>query len=120
MSIKAKVTSLLMMFIICVGLVLVGVFAATQENFKVGGNFNFDANGVDATISLEGELTGCELTNDDSENKFKTITINDNMSKSQVVSQFSSWSGLKLHFLEGETTATLKIKVQNVSQEANN
>ena len=123
MSIKAKLTTLIMAFILLTSLLTVGVFAVNKTNLNVGGNIVFKVDGIEATIALtDNGLTDAELSDGKSAgvDLMKPITINNDKTATQIQEQFSNWAGLNMSFVEGKTIATIEIIITNTSNDDEN
>ena len=51
MNRKIKLISSISTFVLCVAVLVFGVFATTTQNLSVGGNFTYDAVNIQATVS---------------------------------------------------------------------
>ena len=116
MSLKAKLTSLIMAVVLLLGLIVVGVFAATKPSFKFNGNVKFKADNVITKIellSLEGGDIDSGVIGVD---KFKTIEMNNEISKSVVMEAFSTWADLGLVFSKNDgTPIQMQVKITNMA-----
>ena len=115
MSLKAKLTTLIITFLLLVSLLIVGVFAVKNTNFKVGGEIVFNAKGIEATItrvSTSG-FTSDKTIGNEPGNILSDIVINNDKSADDIKNQFASWSGLNFKFEEGFTTATIVLTITN-------
>ncbi len=113
MTLKAKLTSCIMAFVMIVSVLCVGVWALKTTNFEVGGNIVFKTKGIEATIT-DATLTGATTTNGTtigSSSCCKDITITPDTTEENLESEYSTWQGLGLQF--SDLTATLTFTVQN-------
>ena len=120
MSIKMKLTSAIISFILLLGILAVGVFAVKQTNFNVGGSIVFNAKGIEATIEYVS-LTNGTVTGTAGTDVMRPVTIDSSMGASDVASAFSSWGNLALAFNEDGEDVTLQLKItNNASTDADN
>ena len=117
MSLKTKLTSLITTFVLLCSLLTVGVFAVKNTTFNVGGSIEFNVKGIEASIKMisnsgfkttNGKAIGTDVLTD--------ITLNNDMSAQAVADAFAPWSGLELEFVEGATTATIVLEIENTVQ----
>ena len=115
MSLKAKLTSLIITFMLLASLLIVGVFAVKSTSFNVGGEIVFNAKGIEATItrvSTSG-FTADKTIGNEPGNILSDIVINNDKTADDIANQFASWSGLNLEFEDGVTTATIVLTITN-------
>ena len=93
MSLKAKLTSLIMTFMLLASLLVVGVFAVKNTNFKVGGDIKFTVKGIEATITRDSvagfSTTDGKVVGDADGNILSNITLNNDMSAEAVEAEFA-------------------------------
>ncbi len=117
MSLKTKLTSCIIAFMMIISVLVVGVWALKTTNFTVGGNITFKTKGIQATIT-DATLTGATTTDNTtvgSATRCKDITITDNTTEENLASDYETWQGLALQF--SETTATLTFTITNTKPE---
>ena len=120
MSLKMKLTSTIIAFILLTSMLIVGVFAVKQTNFSVGGNIVFNATGVEAKVEFVSLTTGAlaegTVDTDSDNDKMKDVTIDTNMSTNDIASAFSSWQNLSLEFGADGTDVELQLEVTNMAE----
>ena len=116
MSLKAKIISCLITFFMVLSALIVGVFAVKQTNFNVGGNINFIATGINATIS-QGVLsdTGLWVDESDAEIKMQEIVLNTEKTRAEIQEEFTSWQDLNLLFGDLGEDVTIAFTITNTS-----
>ncbi len=101
MSLKIKLITTFVAISLVLSLLIVGVLSVRNLNLKIGGNIEFVAEGVEATIS-KGSLTP-ESSYNNSEvpftEKMKEIIIRTDKKKSDIEKEFESWKGINLKFV---------------------
>ena len=112
MSLKSRLISLIMTAIILVSLLVVGVFAATKHDIKMGGNVKFSADGVVAKVELvsldNGNLTNGIIGID----RLQTVELDNQTSKQDFEDAVDTWADLELEFAKRDgTPMTMQIKV---------
>ena len=121
MSLKTKLINLITTFVLLCSLLTVGVFAVKNTTFNVGGNIEFNVQGIEADIELvsfnNAELADNAVAGTDVMNK---IEIRNNTSADSIASQFAKWSNLNMTFAEGQSTATIELKITNKATEEDN
>ena len=123
MSLKTKLTSLITTFVLLCSLLTVGVFAVKNTTFNVGGNIEFNVQGIEADIELTANgvqnavLADNAVAGTDVMNK---IEIRNNTSADSIAQQFAKWSNLDMTFAEGQSTATIELKITNRATEEDN
>ena len=123
MSIKAKLISLIITFMLLINLLTVGVFAVKNTSFDVGGYIKFTVKGIEATISLTDKgLTDAILLDGTTAgvDVMKPIIIDNDKTEKDILNQFSTWTGFDLAFKEGKSTATIELEITNTSSDENN
>ena len=118
MNKKTKLFCLMFAFVLIFSVGVFCVFAVTSLTFNMGGKVVFDADGVNAKISLDS-LSGMELTNSDKAYKLKDVEITTEMTTEQITQQasFSSWSNLAFE-LGATGEGSLSLKIQNTTDNA--
>lgn len=119
MSIKTKLISLVMTFVLLTSLLTVGVFAVKNTSFNVGGNIVFNAQGIEAEVKLEALNNGSLIAPQTLANKMLTFELNNDMTESQVLACYESWADLDLQF-DSEEDVTLQIRITNTTEIADN
>ena len=114
MKLKTKLFSLIIMFATIICILIVGVWAVKSTNFQVGGNINFAAKGINATIS-KGVLssTGSFKNSGDESTKLQEIIINTSKTSSQIEKEFESWENLSLLFNDAGDDVTISFTITN-------
>ena len=113
MKLKAKLSAFIFMFALVMCILVVGVWAVKSTNFQVGGNINFTATGINATISAGTLSSTGTLTNTDASNKMKEVKITTAKTSSQIEEEFKSWQGLALEFNEAGDDVTITFTITN-------
>ena len=113
MSLKMKLTSTIMAFMLLASMLIVGVFAVKQTEFSVGGNIVFNASGINATISKGTMSGGIWDAVVDASSKMKEIKIDTSKSESQLAEEYESWSGLDLAFNEVADDVKITFTITN-------
>ena len=112
MKLKTKITSLITTFILLCSLLTVGVFAVKNTTFNVGGDIVFNVQGIEADIELvsfnNAVLADNAVAGTDVMNK---IEIRNNTSAESIAEKFAKWSNLDMTFAEGQSTATIELKI---------
>lgn len=119
MSIKTKLISLVMTFVLITSLLTVGVFAVKNTSFNVGGNIVFNAQGIEAEVKLEALNNGSLIAPQTLANKMLAFELNNDMTESQVLACYESWANLDLQF-DSEEDVTLQIRITNTTEIADN
>ncbi len=117
MSLKTKLTSCIIAFMMIMSVLVVGVWALKTTNFTVGGNITFKTKGIQATIT-DATLTGATTTDNTtvgSATRCKDIIITENTTEENIEADYETWQGLALQF--SETTATLTFTITNTKPE---
>ena len=123
MSLKTKLISLITTFVLLCSLLTVGVFAVKNTTFNVGGNIEFKVKGIEADIELTTNgVQNAKFNNNEEIGKdvLKKIEIRNNTSAESVASQFAKWSNLDMSFAQGQSTATIELKITNRATEEDN
>ena len=108
MTLKAKLISSIVAFILVASLMVVSIFASPTITMQIGGNVSFTATSVHATItgSIAGSTqypTETSLTQIDIDYTDTTITMPDD------------WSNMGLTFDENGTDIVVEITVENLA-----
>ena len=123
MSLKMKLTSTIMAFFLLTSMLIVGVFAVKQTQFSVGGNIEFNAKGIEATIALSNTgLTNIELPEgiNAGNQVFAPITITNSTTAEEIRSQFAKWTNLNLTFTQDQSMASIELVITNTSTDQDN
>ena len=107
MSLKMKLISTISAFMLVLGLMLFGVFAATNGTILMGGNLSFTATNVYAKVT--GQITGAGVGN----KTFEEITF----SSSNKNPDTSDWRELDLDFDSEGSPITIEITVENLAKD---
>ena len=107
MSLKMKLISTISAFMLVLGLMLFGVFAATNGTILMGGNLSFTATNVYAKVT--GQITGAGVGN----KTFEEITF----SSSNKNPDTSDWRNLDLDFDSEGSPITIEITVENLAKD---
>ena len=108
MSLKLKLISLISVFMLVLGMLITGVFAASQGTVNMGGSLSFVATDVYARI--EGRVTGAV-----GENPLVLPTLNYSASTEPSEEELYDWSNLNLTF--DEDAAAIEIVVTNLASD---
>ena len=107
MSIKAKLISCITAFILVLGIMFAGVFAAEQVQVNIGGSVSFTATTVHAEIS--GNVQGSSTTN-----TLPTVTV-DAETADGTLDMGDAWENMTLDFNEAGDDITVTINIKNLS-----
>ena len=107
MSLKMKLISTISAFMLVLGLMLFGVFAATNGTILMGGNLSFTATNVYAKVT--GQITGAGVGN----KTFEEVTF----SSSNKNPDTSDWRELDLDFDSEGSPITIEITVENLAKD---
>ena len=116
MSLKSKFTSLILTFVLALGLLVVGVFALKTANFEVGGNIVYNVNGVQMTIE-KMELNN--LTVADEASKMQKVEVDNETTKAEMQTMFDTWKGLSLASTGEDGEVSIVIRITNIAPEEN-
>ena len=119
MSLRVKLTSTIIAFVLLASMLIVGVFAVKQTEFSVGGSIVFDAKGIEAKIEyVDGSFTNGTFTDGKvpGTDVMQPVDLDSGMSNSDVATAFASWSGLNLAFNEAGDDVTFQIKISNLAE----
>ena len=110
MSIKTKLVSLIMTFVMLTSLLVVGVFAVKQTDFQVSGNIVFKTKGIEATISSATLSEGVTV-----DKSMQEIVIAEDTKEEDLTASYNTWKDMEVS-LTGEE-ATLKFSITNDKEE---
>ena len=110
MSIKTKLVSLIMTFVMLASLVVVGVLALKQTDFQVSGNIVFKTKGIEATISSATLSEGVTV-----DKSMQEIVIGEETKEEDLTASYNTWKDMEVT-LTGEE-ATLKFSITNDKEE---
>ena len=112
MTLKTKLISCIIAFIMVAGLMMVGIFASPTVTLQMGGNVSFSANGVYADIT--GNIVGTQDHPTGSPLQLSTISIDYTNTETEVdlSGTNSDWTTMPLTFDAngGEITVTMNIQ----------
>ena len=108
MSIKAKLTSVIVSFVLVLGLLITGVFALSNPSVNMGGTVSFEEKDVYAKVS--GKIENTEGQDKD----LNPITFD--YSSTQQTS-YEGWTNNALKFKDKTTEIKLTITIENLSTE---
>ena len=106
MSLKVKLVSVIVAFVIIVSLLMVGVYAATNVTLNIGGNVSFTATSVNALIS--GSVVGT------ASNPSTPLKLDD-ISLSADTTDPPSWQNVDLTYGDNGSPITVTITIKNRS-----
>ena len=109
MSLKLKLISLISAFTLVLGMLLFGVFAATNVTIQMGGSLSFIATDVYAKVT--GAITGAGVGNQ----TLPTIEF----SASNENPDQSGWQNLDLEFNTAGDPITIEVTVENLASDRN-
>lgn len=107
MSLKVKLVSVIVAFVIIVSLLMVGVYAATNVTLNIGGNVSFTATSVNALISGSVVGTATPLELDD-------ISLSADTTDGAVTMP-PSWQNVDLTYGDNGSPITVTITIENRS-----
>lgn len=110
MSIKTKLVSLILTFVMLTSLLVVGVFAVKQTDFQVSGNIVFKTKGIEATISSATLSEGVTV-----DKSMQEIVIGEETKEEDLTASYNTWKDMAVK-LTGEE-ATLKFSITNDKEE---
>lgn len=116
MKVKTQLISTCMLFVALVAMMIVGVWAVSNTNFKVSGNITFNATGIHATIS-KGTLNDPSswVTSSDADIKMQEVVINTSKTQAEIQEEFKSWQGLNLVFNDAGDDVKIAFTITNTS-----
>ena len=121
MKIKAKLISLIAVFVLLAGVLVVGVYAAFNMNFRAGGSIEFKTKAVNATVEyVDSSLSNLSLKNGQtvgtgaSTDIMKDLTITTAMADASEAENINTWSNIKFAYNNaGNSEISFQIKVTN-------
>lgn len=113
MTLKAKLISSILAFIMVASLMMVGIFASPTVTLQMGGNVSFSANGVYADIT--GNIVGTQDHPTGSPLQLSTISIDYTNTETEVdlSGENSDWTTMPLTFDENGSEITVTMNIQN-------
>ena len=113
MTLKAKLISSILAFIMVASLMMVGIFASPTVTLQMGGNVSFSANGVYADIT--GNIVGTQDHPTGSPLQLSTISIDYTNTETEVdlSGTNSDWTTMPLTFDENGSEITVTMSIQN-------
>ena len=113
MTLKAKLISSILAFIMVASLMMVGIFASPTVTLQMGGNVSFSANGVYADIT--GNIVGTQDHPTGSPLQLSTISIDYTNTETEVdlSGENSDWTTMPLTFDENGSEITVTMSIQN-------
>ena len=113
MTLKAKLISSILAFIMVASLMMVGIFASPTVTLQMGGNVSFSANGVYADIT--GNIVGTQDHPAGSPLQLSTISIDYTNTETEVdlSGENSDWTAMPLTFDENGSEITVTMNIQN-------
>ncbi len=123
MSLKMKLTSVIIAIALVLSMLIIGVLSVKNVNFKIEGNISFKAEGLELTIS-NGQLNNADAytgTTTALSEKMKGLKIDTYTKKETIESTIGTWSGMNLQFVEngegGYKTNSITFSITNDSTE---
>ena len=113
MTLKTKLISCIIAFIMVASLMMVGIFASPTVTLQMGGNVSFSANGVYADIT--GNIVGTQDHPTGSPLQLSTISIDYTNTETEVdlSGTNSDWTTMPLTFDENGSEITVTMNIQN-------
>ena len=111
MSLKVKLVSVIVAFVIIASLLLVGVYAATNVTLNIGGNVSFTATSVNALIS--GSVVGT-ASNPSTPLELDDISLSADTTDGAVTMP-ASWQNVDLTYGDNGSPITVTITIENRS-----
>ena len=113
MTLKTKLISYIIAFIMVASLMMVGIFASPTVTLQMGGNVSFSANGVYADIT--GNIVGTQDHPTGSPLPLSTISIDYTNTETEVdlSGTNSDWTTMPLTFDENGSEITVTMNIQN-------
>ena len=111
MSLKVKLVSVIVAFVIIVSLLMVGVYAATNVTLNIGGNVSFTATSVNALVS--GSVVGT-ASNPTSPLELDDISLSADTTDGAVTMP-PSWQNVDLTYGDNGSPITITITIENRS-----
>lgn len=112
MTLKAKLISSIVAFILVASLMVVSIFASPTINMQIGGNVSFTATSVHATIT--GSIAGS--TQCPTEKSLTQIDI-DYTDTTENITMPDDWSNMGLTFDENGTDIVVEITITNLASD---
>lgn len=112
MTLKAKLISSIVAFILVASLMVVSIFASPTINMQIGGNVSFTATSVHATIT--GSIAGS--TQYQTEKSLTQIDI-DYTDTTEDITMPDDWSNMGLTFDENGTDIVVEITITNLASD---
>lgn len=113
MSLKVKLVSVIVAFVIIVSLLMVGVYAATNVTLNIGGNVSFTATSVNALIS--GSVVGT-ASNPSTPLELDDISLSADTTDGAVTMP-PSWQNVNLTYGDNGSPITITITIENRSSD---
>lgn len=110
MKLKLKLTYICLAFILVLGFLAVGVFAASKTSVNIQGTVSFVAKDIHAKIT--GEITGVDETGD--EIKLEDLNYS---ATYEPTTELDSWKNKALTFKDKSSTIQIAITIYNLSKE---
>ena len=111
MSLRVKLVSVIVAFVIIASLLLVGVYAATNVTLNIGGNVSFTATSVNALVS--GSVVGT-ASNPTSPLELDDISLSADTTDGAVTMP-PSWQNVDLTYGDNGSPITITITIENRS-----
>lgn len=113
MTLKTKLISCIVAFIMVASLMMVGIFASPTITMQMGGNVSFTANGVYADIT--GNIVGTQDHPTGSPLQLSSISIDYTNTETEVdlSGENSDWTTMPLTFDENGSEITVTMNIQN-------
>ena len=113
MTLRTKLISIIVAFVMVASLMMVSIFASPTITMQMGGNVSFNATDLQVTIS-DGVLANGTL--EDSANKMKGVKID---AYDDGAEELATWQNLNLIFNESEQDMTITFTITNNSKTDN-
>ena len=111
MSLKVKLVSVIVAFVIIVSLLMVGVYAATNVTLNIGGNVSFTATSVNALVT--GSVVGT-ASNPTTPLELDEISLSADTTDGAVTMP-PSWQKVDLTYGDNGSPITITITIENRS-----
>ena len=105
MSLKVKLTSTIVAFMLILGLTIMGVFAAPTATIQLGGSLNFKATDVHAKVT--GVIAGTKVD--------PQPTLTDLVFEAGETTDVSSWANIPLQFTDAGSEITITVTIENLA-----
>ena len=109
MTLRTKLISCIVAFVMVASIMLVGIFASPTITMQMGGNVSFTATDLQVTIS-DGVLANGKL--EDSANKMQGVKID---AYNDGATELATWTNLNLSFNESGEDMTITFTITNNS-----